>query len=106
MVNFLTANDCMILTDQCWAAGSVGLSKHTSLASSIADDMLKAVLPRSNSAPSVAVSAAGVSHSVPAMYDDAMSDVSHYETSHDIESATAHEKHAYLHSQHGFDDVF
>ena len=67
--------------------------------------MLKPILRPQNSAISGAASTDGF-RSVSATHDDAMSDARHYETSHAIESATAHEKHAYLHSQHGLDDVF
>ena len=77
-------------------------SRRTSSASSIADDVLMSILPQSSNA-SVTAQIAGL---VPSkfVHDDAMSDVSQFETSPDFESATAHEKHAYLHSHRGLDD--
>ena len=64
--------------------------------------MLMSILPQSSNASVTAQSNELVSSKF--SNDDAISDVSQFETSRDFESATAHEKHAYLHSHHGLDD--
>lgn len=100
----LTVCTLVLLQHARFVVGGIhGPSRHPSITPSKADDIPKSVVRQNSTASSAAASADGF---VPAMHEDDMPDVSHFETSHDIESATAHEKHAYLHSQHGLEDVF
>lgn len=96
----------MLRYDTWLLAGSIQPpSKQLSTASSIAED---APTPLPNHSPSARAADASTygPQSKVANHADTVSAVDHFETSESHKSATAQEKHAYLHSQFGPEDVF
>lgn len=84
---------------------SISASRRPSVAASEVDNVLRSILPYGSGVPAGQVADVDdVMENILPVNDSDVGIEEQFETSHHVSSAA--EKHAFLHSQHGLEDVF